>query len=227
MSELSRAMQDSRRRQMTHYDSYGQDRNPNAAFDNTPEAWAHGVYNSAPNLMGAFEMAAPYTLPGMLAEYFNPGGGQEMASAMLSQGLGTDELNAAYTPQSGYQSLVSLAGEAAADPMDLIGLPWLAGKGLKNLPKFIGQAMTDLRQHPSKAMRGMIGYHGSPHKFDAFDHTRMGSGEGAQAYGWGTYIAENPDVAGGYNARLSGAEDLVLKIRKYSPSLSSIQISMI
>jgi hypothetical protein len=46
--------------------------------------------------------------------------------------------------------------------------------------------------------RGIIGYHGSPHKYSKFDHSMMGSGEGAQAYGWGTYIAENPDVAKQY-----------------------------
>lgn len=28
-------------------------------------------------------------------------------------------------------------------------------------------------------------WHGSPHKFDAFDLAHMGKGEGAQAYGWG------------------------------------------
>ncbi len=30
-------------------------------------------------------------------------------------------------------------------------------------------------------------YHGSGADFDAFDHSHMGEGEGAQAYGWGTY----------------------------------------
>ena len=33
-------------------------------------------------------------------------------------------------------------------------------------------------------------YHGSGADFDAFDHSHMGEGEGAQAYGWGTYVAE-------------------------------------
>ena len=31
-------------------------------------------------------------------------------------------------------------------------------------------------------------YHGSPHKFDRFSLEAMGSGEGAQAYGWGLYL---------------------------------------
>ena len=33
-------------------------------------------------------------------------------------------------------------------------------------------------------------YHGSGADFDVFDHSHMGEGEGAQAYGWGTYVTE-------------------------------------
>lgn len=33
-------------------------------------------------------------------------------------------------------------------------------------------------------------YHGSGADFDKFDHSHMGEGEGAQAYGWGTYVTE-------------------------------------
>ena len=33
-------------------------------------------------------------------------------------------------------------------------------------------------------------YHGSGADFDTFDHSHMGEGEGAQAYGWGTYVTE-------------------------------------
>ena len=36
----------------------------------------------------------------------------------------------------------------------------------------------------------MTVYHGSGAKFDRFDHSHMGEGEGAQAYGWGTYVTE-------------------------------------
>ncbi len=41
-------------------------------------------------------------------------------------------------------------------------------------------------------------YHGSPHKFDRFDVSFMGSGEGNQTYGWGIYFAEHPEVAQSY-----------------------------
>ncbi len=38
-------------------------------------------------------------------------------------------------------------------------------------------------------------YHGSPAKFDKFDHDYIGSGEGAQVHGYGTYVAESKHIA--------------------------------
>lgn len=49
-------------------------------------------------------------------------------------------------------------------------------------------------------------YHGSPAKFNRFDRTKIGSGEGAQAYGYGHYVAETPSVAEGYRKTLSPNE---------------------
>lgn len=41
-------------------------------------------------------------------------------------------------------------------------------------------------------------YHGSPHDFDKFDLSKIGTGEGSQAYGHGLYFAEHPGVAMAY-----------------------------
>lgn len=41
-------------------------------------------------------------------------------------------------------------------------------------------------------------YHGSPHTFDRFDMSKIGTGEGAQSYGRGLYMAEAPEVAEQY-----------------------------
>jgi hypothetical protein len=46
-------------------------------------------------------------------------------------------------------------------------------------------------------------YHGSPHTFDKFDMSKMGTGEGAQAYGRGLYFSENEAVAKNYRDALS------------------------
>lgn len=46
-------------------------------------------------------------------------------------------------------------------------------------------------------------YHGSPHDFDAFSMDKIGTGEGAQAYGHGLYFAENEGVAKAYRDKLA------------------------
>ncbi len=42
---------------------------------------------------------------------------------------------------------------------------------------------------------GIKAFHGSPHDFEQFDVSKIGTGEGAQSYGHGLYFAENPKVA--------------------------------
>ena len=49
---------------------------------------------------------------------------------------------------------------------------------------------------------GITAYHGSPHDFDEFDLSKIGTGEGVQMYGHGLYFAENEDVAKGYRNKL-------------------------
>ena len=49
---------------------------------------------------------------------------------------------------------------------------------------------------------GFTVYHGTPHKFTKFDSSKIGTGEGAQAYGHGLYFAENPETAGVYSRTL-------------------------
>lgn len=51
--------------------------------------------------------------------------------------------------------------------------------------------------------RGIVAYHGSPHSFDRFDMSKIGTGEGAQAYGHGLYFADKEDVAKQYREFLS------------------------
>lgn len=49
-------------------------------------------------------------------------------------------------------------------------------------------------------------YHGTPHRFDEFSLDAIGTGEGAQAHGWGLYFAGSRDVSEGYRERLLGNE---------------------
>lgn len=61
------------------------------------------------------------------------------------------------------------------------------------------------------AERFITAYHGSPHSFDKFSLDKIGTGEGAQAFGHGLYFADNEAVAREYRGspelryeRLSG-----------------------
>jgi hypothetical protein len=53
-------------------------------------------------------------------------------------------------------------------------------------------------------MASIRAFHGSPYDFNAFDTSKIGTGEGAQAYGHGLYFAENEGVARGYRDQLAG-----------------------
>jgi len=63
----------------------------------------------------------------------------------------------------------------------------------------------------SGAVLPMDVWHGSPHRFPPtaknplgeFDPMKIGTGEGAQAYGHGLYLAEAPEVAKGYASKLA------------------------
>jgi len=50
-------------------------------------------------------------------------------------------------------------------------------------------------------------WHGTPHRFEKFSTKHIGSGEGAQVYGWGLYFASNEKVARWYKDKLSKEKD--------------------
>ena len=66
-------------------------------------------------------------------------------------------------------------------------------------------------------------YHGTPHRLPPternplgeFDASKIGTGEGNQAYGYGIYTAENPAVAKGYAEQLSTAQGSLGDVAKY------------
>jgi hypothetical protein len=57
--------------------------------------------------------------------------------------------------------------------------------------------------HDPRIAESLEAWHGSPHDFDRFDVSRIGTGEGAQSYGHGLYFAENEQVARGYQRATS------------------------
>lgn len=81
------------------------------------------------------------------------------------------------------------AGERVAERV----VPRVMERG--GLPAEMLGAMAQGTQSPATV------YHGSPHLFQRFDASRIGTGEGAQAYGQGLYTASSRDVAKSYSPR--------------------------
>jgi hypothetical protein len=83
----------------------------------------------------------------------------------------------------------------------------------------------------STALLGKIVYHGSPHTFEKFAMSKIGTGEGAQAFGHGLYFAENPEVAKSYTgqggimpAATQIVQDAIKKIRA-NPKASASDVA--
>jgi len=128
------------------------------------------------------------------------------------RGLRVPDGNA--TPRSG-------AGASAAPPGWLGGVAnalaegFLApGMAARGEPVTYGQTFATALDYgllgaPMSAPEGALransfrAYHGSPHSFDQFDLGKIGTGEGAQAYGHGLYFAENEGIARGYRESLT------------------------
>lgn len=66
--------------------------------------------------------------------------------------------------------------------------------------------LPDGAQMVGPTMFSITAYHGTPHKVDKFSLSKIGTGEGAQAYGWGLYFAENQGVAKQYQASVTSKQ---------------------
>lgn len=69
-----------------------------------------------------------------------------------------------------------------------------------------------IRQDDKTGKRYIEAYHGSPHNFDSFDISKIGTGEGAQAYGYGLYFADSEGVAKSYRDALSSGVGINKKL---------------
>jgi hypothetical protein len=94
-------------------------------------------------------------------------------------------------------------------------------KAAKAAAKELGPKAADIAERymmEQGLAKPMIVWHGSPHKFEKFDALKIGTGEGAQAYGHGLYVAESPGVAKSYADALATIPDPKIVL---DPSLSS------
>lgn len=113
---------------------------------------------------------------------------------------------------AGLQANEAFLQGRGTDGEDMLARPFLPGADtggrLGALASFVGSNMAmggpagSLGAGPSMPSKGIRAYHGSPHDFDRFDLSKIGTGEGAQAYGHGLYFAENEGVARSYRDAL-------------------------
>ena len=64
-----------------------------------------------------------------------------------------------------------------------------------------------------KTRKQVSAYHGSPYSFDKFTTSKMGTGEGNQAFGWGLYFTDLESIAKDYAEQLS-------KLKSSIPSIN-------
>lgn len=110
---------------------------------------------------------------------------------------------------------------AAAAPDSVNMLASGAGK----VGNFLADAVGDLSRTPMRNQLGAIAYHGSPHKFDQFDMSKIGTGEGAQAYGHGLYFSEAPSVAKSYQGSVSAMHSAAGKATGGNPTIGGSAIN--
>ena len=88
---------------------------------------------------------------------------------------------------------------SGADPMEVID-PALAAAGKLVRPTKENPVTA---VPPTETEPGIIAFHGSGADFDQFSLEKIGTGEGAQAYGYGLYFTESEDIAKFYKDALT------------------------
>jgi hypothetical protein len=147
--------------------------------------------------------------------------GGVIPGGLQTQQLNVDQLLKAIKPADvlgltgAQQAYTDVGMGKAPNPMDVLDIAGLgavglgagkaAAKGTVSAAKYaapkVGEAL-DTYAARTGLILPLDAYHGSPYTFDKFDISKVGTGEGAQAYGHGIYFAEAPGVARGYQMAL-------------------------
>jgi len=117
---------------------------------------------------------------------------------------GSDWMRNVGLMQEPKERMAGLLGEGIGSALPTV----IAGKAPQIANGLLQMERNAMAPRTLNPQTGAIVWHGSPHKFDKFDSSKIGTGEGAQAYGHGLYLAESPDVANGYKSTLSGLDQL-------------------
>ncbi|WP_354132746.1 hypothetical protein [Bradyrhizobium sp. RT9a] len=126
-------------------------------------------------------------------------GRQDIVDALEVRERAMEELYARSLPPSPEVAIINdLPPRAHEDAMRVAISDLINGDAVRSGDVLEVAAKTDPRIAES-----FEAWHGSPHDFERFDLSKIGTGEGAQAYGHGLYFAENEKVAHGYQRSVS------------------------
>jgi hypothetical protein len=90
-------------------------------------------------------------------------------------------------------------------------------RGLENAMAGKAHPVRTARRALGNAMGQVDVWHGSPHSFDRFSMDKIGTGEGAQAFGHGLYFTDLVDVAKHYAKKLSDWEGKTTDFKNLGP----------
>lgn len=187
-------------------------------FKAVNDQFGHDVGDKAITSAGGVFAAASQANQGKL---FRPGGDEfrahfatrAQAEAFLKQ---SQEGFAALAPVSGEHRLSFSAGFAgAAETSDVVAGKAKEAKKAKHGDVRTGTAKPGhgesftawdegpITEEEAPTRMEQPAFHGSPHRFEKFSLHKIGTGEGAQAYGWGLYFAGGREVAEHYRKELS------------------------
>ena len=170
----------------------------------------------APQLRGFNRVALPPEEPKLTAAQ------SAYIAANLVPGAGYADFVGAMSemPEAGVPVSQALSGPPSPGFIENIktGHPWIAALQALGLA---GDVLYPLKGIAGLKMMAMLpAYHGSPHLFDKFKMSEIGTGQGAQAYGHGLYFAENPAVAKEY--RFIGNRDVFDNVKYKGRKVSEI-----
>lgn len=136
----------------------------------------------------------------------NPNMARQFANARQSMAAPTSIMDERYpawkkSQDQAEQFLLAADFISSAIPAAVMAAPY-AKKGLLAAGKTLAPKVENYMARTGLLQPATV-WHGSPHRFDKFDASKIGTGEGAQAYGHGLYFAEAPDVAKSYQSALS------------------------
>ena len=180
---------------------------------------AEGLFDFFSRARGQERRAA---LEGLLTQFIPPELRPQLgllaeANPVVSMERAGQDAQTVFAPDVALMDRLAAGGRMASNMAGVVAPAVVAGRAGMPVANAVQESLMGLSASPQMAavrdylvddfggvsVPGFRAFHGSPHDFDKFSMSKIGTGEGAQAYGHGLYFAENEGVARGYRDALS------------------------